>query len=75
MKALLTVEPITLDGYLKELEHSAKEKPEQVREGLEIYVGLWRKAVERGVVGLTDDIGSALEKVERAGGLYKAAEE
>lgn len=61
--------------YLAELEANMESKPEQVREGIEIYVGLWRRAVERGVVLSSDEIGAALAKIEESGGLYKAAGE
>jgi hypothetical protein len=37
----------TLEEYLAALEDKKSEKPEQVRDGIEIYVGLWRKAIER----------------------------
>lgn len=66
---------MTLDEYLTELERNKDRKPEQVRDGLEIYVGLWRKAINKGVVEASDEMSSALEKVEKAGGLYSAAEE
>jgi len=65
----------TLEEYLEELEGKKSDKPEQVQEGMKIYVELWRKAVERGVVALSDDLGVALEEVEALGGLYKAAGE
>jgi hypothetical protein len=61
--------------YIEELEKSKKDREEQVREGLEIYIGLWKKAIERGVVAPSDDVESALEKIEEKGGLYKVAEE
>ena len=64
-----------LSEYLKELEANKDSKPDQVREGVEVYVGLWQKAVEKGVVLLSDEIGVALAKVEEQGGLYRAAEE
>lgn len=60
--------------YLEELEKSKGERDPQVKEGLEIYVELWKKAIERGVVKETDGVDDALVKLERAGGLYKAAE-
>jgi hypothetical protein len=61
--------------YIEELEQSKKDREEQVREGLEIYIGLWKKAIERGVVAPSDDVESALEKIEEKGGLCKVAEE
>lgn len=60
--------------YLEELEKSKEDREPQVREGLETYVDLWRKAVARGIVDLEDPVDDALGKLERAGGLYKAAE-
>ena len=68
-------EPVTLDLYLKELERDKEDKPEQVRDGLEIYVDLWRKAIMKGLVDPSDEMIVALEKVERAGGLRKVAED
>ena len=46
-----------------------------MRDGIEIYVGLWRRAIEREVVSSSDDLESALKKVDDAGGLYKSAED
>jgi hypothetical protein len=65
----------TLGEYLKELEKTKKGKPEQVSDALEIYLDLWRKAVEKRIVKLTDEVADALSKVEQSGGLYKAAED
>ena len=59
--------------YLSELERSKEDRTEQVKEGLEMYIDLWKKAIERGVVGEGDKVDEALVKIERAGGLYKAA--
>ena len=64
----------TVKEYLAELEGSKKEKPAQVREAIDIYVDLWRKAIEKGVVTPADEIGEALLKVDADGGLYRAAE-
>ncbi|MBI3840384.1 MAG: hypothetical protein HY297_00255 [Thaumarchaeota archaeon] len=61
--------------YLEELEKGMADRPEQVKDGLQIYVGLWRKAMENGVVAGSDDVEEALQKIEGAGGLYKAAED
>ncbi|MDG6953620.1 MAG: hypothetical protein JRN16_00250 [Nitrososphaerota archaeon] len=44
-----------------------------MKAGLELYVDLWEKAIKRGVVGEADAIDEALAKIERAGGLQKAA--
>jgi hypothetical protein len=65
----------SLQEYIKELERSKKDKPDQVREALEIYLNLWRKAMENGVVGAGDEMEVAMEKIERSGGLYQAAGE
>jgi hypothetical protein len=59
--------------YLRELEKTKKERNEQVREGLEIYIDLWKRAIERGVVKEADGVDQALAKIENEGGLYKAA--
>jgi len=63
----------TLRGYLEELERNKKGKPDEVREALEIYLELWKKAIGNGVVGPSDEMSEALTKVERSGGLYQAA--
>ena len=60
-------------SYLEELEKTKEERTEQVKEGLEMYIDLWKKAIERGVIVETDEVDSALAKIENAGGLYKAA--
>jgi hypothetical protein len=63
----------TLGEYLTELEKTRKGKPEQVSDALEVYLGLWRKAIGKGIVQPTDEVVDALSKVEESGGLYKAA--
>jgi len=65
----------TLGEYLKELGKTRKGKPRQVSDALDIYLDLWNKAIEKGTVKLTDGVEEALAKVERSGGLYKAAED
>ena len=62
-------------GYLEELERLKEAKPDQVREGIEIYIELWKKALERGVVTLNDEMPDALRKIDEKGGLYKATED
>ena len=63
----------TLGEYLKELEKTRKGKPAQVSDALDIYLDLWKKAVGKGTVKLTDEVADALSKVEQGGGLYKVA--
>ncbi|HEY6283949.1 MAG TPA: hypothetical protein VIW22_08510 [Nitrososphaerales archaeon] len=63
-----------LGDYLAELEKTKNDREEQVKEGLEIYIDLWKKTIENGVVRETDLVEEALEKIEEKGGLYKAAE-
>lgn len=65
--------PRTVREYLLELERSKEGRPDQVKEGLETYVDLWRKAVERGVISEEDDVETALQKIETSGGLYASA--
>ncbi len=60
--------------YLEELEKSKDGRPDQVKDGLESYIDLWKKAIENGSVLPNDDVESALAKVEKKGGLYAAAE-
>jgi hypothetical protein len=59
--------------YLDRLAKSGKGMEPQVREGLETYVELWRKAIAKGVVSAEDGVDDALAKLEEAGGLYEAA--
>ena len=62
-------------SYIDELQRTKEDRSEQVKEGLEIYIDLWEKAIERGVVEETDGVDSALAKIEKEGGLYAAAGE
>ncbi len=71
----MSVKVKSVEEYLKELGVLKKEKPAQIREALEIYIELWKKTVERGVVQPTDDIETALTKIDKQGGLYVAAGE
>lgn len=59
--------------YIKELESTKNDRPQQVKEGLEIYVDLWRRAIQRGVISESDTVNEALSKLEEKGGLYKVA--
>ncbi len=65
----------SLGEYLAELEKSKKDRDDQVREGLEIYIGLWKRAIEKGVASEEDTVEAALDKVDSAGGLYKVSED
>ncbi len=69
------MKPKDVRAYIKELEVTKEGRSEQVREGLEIYIGLWEKAIERGVVAESDPIDAALAKIDESGGLYSAAGE
>lgn len=71
----MTQRPKQLSEYLNELEANKDSKPDQVREGIEAYISLWQRAVEKGIVLPSDEIGAALAKVEERGGLYKVAED
>lgn len=64
----------TVREYLDELEDSRKDKSDQVRDALDIYVDMWRKAIERGVIEPGDEIGAALAKIDELGGLNQVAE-
>lgn len=59
--------------YIKELEGTTAGRSDQVKEGLGIYVGLWKRALERGVVVESDGVDEALSKIEEKGGLLEAA--
>jgi hypothetical protein len=61
--------------YLSDLEKSSEGREQQVKEGLELYVELWRKALLNGVISEDDGVEEALEKLDAKGGLYVAAEE
>jgi len=67
--------PLTLEEYLVELERKKDDRPEQVQDGIEIYVGMWKKVIGKGVVAPSDDLETALKKLDDAGGLYAASEE
>ncbi|MBI2648423.1 MAG: hypothetical protein HYU03_04075 [Thaumarchaeota archaeon] len=71
----MSVRVKSVERYLKELRDSKKEKPQQVKDGIEIYIELWEKAIKRGIVSPDDDVESALQKIDASGGLYKAAED
>ena len=64
---------LNVSDYLAELAKSKGDRSEQVQEGLSMYIDLWKKAIERGVVDEGDGVDEALEKIEKVGGLYKAA--
>lgn len=70
----MAVKVRTVGEYLRELEKAKKDKPDQILDALEIYLELWKRALEKGTVKETDPIAEALAKVEQNGGLYKAAE-
>lgn len=61
--------------YLEELERNKEGRGAQVKEGLEIYIDLWRRAIEKGVISESEGVESALAKIESRGGLYQAAGE
>ena len=71
----MTVRMKDVRTYIDELEATKEGRPEQVKEGLEIYIDLWAKAIERGVVEESDGVDVALAKIEKEGGLYAAAGE
>jgi len=71
----LTVKMKDVRTYIDELQRTKEDRPEQVKEGLEIYINLWEKAIERGVVEEADGVDAALAKIENEGGLYAAAGE
>lgn len=71
----MSVRVKSVESYLKELRDSKKEKPQQVKDGIEIYIELWEKTIKKGIVSPDDDVESALQKIDASGGLYKAAED
>ena len=66
--------PKLVNDYLEELEKTMATRDPLVKEGLELYLGLWNKAVEKGIVSRTDEVDRALSKLEEKGGLVKATE-
>lgn len=64
----------TVEAYIQELERTKEGRPEQVKEGLELYLDLWKQALRNGAVSADDDVETALQKIEEKGGLYAAAE-
>lgn len=60
--------------YVEELRKTRKGKPMQVREALDVYLGLWDRAVTKGVVSQEDPVEEALAKIDKAGGLYEATD-
>lgn len=69
----MSKKPKTVGEYLRELKETKKDKPEQIRQALEIYVELWESVIEKGIVSQQDDIDKALSKLEAKGGLSEAA--
>ncbi len=65
----------TVQDYLRELKEARKGKPDQVQDALDMYFDLWKKVMKKGIANSTDDIDEALLKIDKVGGLYKAAEE
>jgi hypothetical protein len=65
--------PLVVEGYLKRLKQSGRQKPAQVRESLEIYIQLWERAIRNGVVTRDEAVAEALKKIDAKGGLYAAA--
>jgi hypothetical protein len=59
--------------YVGQLKETKKGKPPQIREALDVYIELWDRVVKNGTVGEGDEVGVALTKIDRAGGLYHAA--
>jgi hypothetical protein len=59
--------------YLQQLKETKKGKPPQIREALDIYVGLWDEAIKNGTVSEEDEVSEALSKLDKAGGLYEAS--
>lgn len=61
--------------YIDELEKTKSERTGQVLDGLEIYIDLWKRAIQNSVVSETESVDDALRKIDEIGGLYKAAED
>lgn len=59
--------------YLRQLRETKKGKPSQIRDSLDIYLELWEDAIKNGAVSEEDEVGMALSKLDKAGGLRQAA--
>lgn len=59
--------------YLRQLKETKKGKPSQIRDALEIYIELWDDVIKKGTVSEDDEVGLALAKLDKAGGLQQAA--
>ena len=64
-----------VSGYLRELRQTKGEKPDQIKEALEIYIQLWESVIEKGLIRPDDPIDEALKKIDASGGLYHAAQD
>jgi hypothetical protein len=69
----LREKPTIVKAYLRELRQTRKDKPAQVREALDIYIGLWELAIEKGLVLPEEEVGEALKKVGESGAFYQPA--
>ena len=65
---------MSLASYLRELRDARRDKPSQVKEALGIYIQLWERVIQKGLVRPEEDVIEALRKVEGSGGLHQAAE-
>jgi hypothetical protein len=65
---------VLVKDYLKGLTESLEGRPDQVKAGLEIYLDLWDRAIEKGIINEEDSVEDALGKLDEKGGLQKATE-
>lgn len=65
--------PKTVREYLKALRETKKGKPTQIKDALDIYIELWERMMEKGIIAEGDSVEAALSKIDGAGGLYEAA--
>jgi hypothetical protein len=64
---------MSVKEYLQQLKGTKKGKPPQVKDALDVYVELWESVIDNGTVSREDEVGEALAKLDKAGGLYKAS--
>jgi hypothetical protein len=69
----LSGKPKTVKEYLKALKETKKGKPAQIKDALDIYIELWERIMEKGIIAEGDPVEVALSKIDGAGGLYDAA--
>jgi hypothetical protein len=58
--------------YLAQLKETKERKPPQIKDAIDIYIELWDRVIEKGIISEDDEIDAALSKIDAAGGLMQA---